>query len=152
MIFYVSLNTWAILVIILWFWIFQIHTSYTKLRPFNFSFSLQLPITERIRESKEIPPYSNGTSDEKDSKNSKSYQLGRHVTLSILWWMINIIWLLLTMQRVSSTHYIIIILNYPIYDWNCSSERIEEVNINIFFLDLFKALVVNSVYVYGNSA
>lgn len=56
------------------------------------------------------------------------------------------------MQKVSSTHYIIIILNYPIYDWNCSSERIEEVNKYIFLLDLFKALVVNSVYVYGNSA
>lgn len=53
---------------------------------------------------------------------------------------------------IYTLYYYYIILNYPIYDWNCSSERIEEVNIYIFFLDLFKALVVNSVYVYGNSA
>lgn len=96
----------------------KISTSYTKLRPFNFSFSLQLLIMERIRKSKEILPYSNGTSDEKDSKNSKSYPLGQHVTSSILWWTMNTIWQLLTMLKVSPTqsmwYDIVIICCHPI--------------------------------------
>lgn len=106
----------------------KISTSYTKLRPFNFSFSLQLLIMERIRKSKEILPYSNGTSDEKDSKNSKSYPLGQHVTSSILWWTMNTIWQLLTMLKVHCITYTIYVVWYchyllPSYffDVKCSS-------------------------------